>query len=63
VAESIVALRFFKKAIQQHGLPAKVTIDKTAAPIPRLEALEDETSREIEIRQIEFLNNLVEQDH
>ena len=57
------ALRFFKKAIRQQGLPDKVTIDKSGANTAALEALVEETGAEIAIRQIKYLNNLVEQDH
>ncbi len=57
------ARRFFKKAVRQHGLPAKVTIDKSGANPAALEALQEETGRPIEIRQNKYLNNLVEQDH
>jgi putative transposase len=57
------ALRFFKKAVGQHGLPDKVTIDKSGANTAAIEALKEETGHEIEIRQIKYLNNLVEQDH
>ena len=57
------ARRFFKKAIRQHGLPAKVTIDKSGANTAAIEALKEETGHAIEIRQNKYLNNLVEQDH
>jgi transposase-like protein len=57
------ALRFFKKAVRQHGFPAKVTIDKSGANTAALEALKEQTGQTIEIRQIKYLNNLVEQDH
>jgi len=57
------ALRFLKKATRQHGLPEKVTIDKSGANTAALEALQEETGQEIEIRQIKYLNNVVEQDH
>jgi transposase-like protein len=57
------ALRFFKKAVRQHGLPDKVTIDKSGANTAAIKALKKETGQEIEIRQIKYLNNLVEQDH
>src|SRR5512143_77878 len=57
------ALRFFKKATRQHGLPEKVTIDKSGANTAAIEALKEDTSQEIEIRQIKYLNNRVEQDH
>jgi putative transposase len=57
------ALRFFRKAIRQHGLPDKVTIDKSGANKAALDALQEETGHDIEIRQSKYLNNLVEQDH
>ncbi len=57
------ALRFLKKAMRQHGLPAKVTIDKSGANTAAIEALREETRHPIEIRQNQYLNNLVEQDH
>ena len=57
------ALRFFKKAVRQHGLPEKVTIDKSGANTAAIEALIEETGAEIEIRQVKYLNNVVEQDH
>ena len=57
------ARRFFKKAVQQHGLPTQVTIDKSGANTAALKALIEETEATIEIRQSKYLNNLVEQDH
>ena len=57
------ARRFFKKAIRQQGLPEKVTIDKSGANTAALDALKEETGTEIEVRQIKYLNNPVEQDH
>ena len=57
------ARRFFKKAVRQHGLPAKVTIDKSGANTAAIEALQEETGQAIEIRQNKYVNNLVEQDH
>ncbi|MBU6529248.1 IS6 family transposase (plasmid) [Methylocystis sp. MJC1] len=56
------ALRFFKKAVGQHGLPEKITIDKSGANAAAIEALKEETSQEIEMRQNKYLNNIVEQD-
>jgi transposase-like protein len=57
------ALRFFKKAVRQHGLPDTVTIDKSGANTAALEALKEDTGHAIESRQNKYLNNLVEQDH
>jgi putative transposase len=44
-------------------LPDKVTINKSGANTAALEALSEETGAKIEIRQSNYLNNLVEQDH
>ena len=57
------AKRFLKKAVRQHELPDKITIDKSGANAAAIEALIEETGYEIEIRQNKYLNNLVEQDH
>lgn len=57
------ALRFFKKAIRQHGLPNKVTIDKSGANTAALAVLNDELNVTIEVRQSKYLNNRIEQDH
>ncbi|MEA3277269.1 MAG: IS6 family transposase [Pseudomonadota bacterium] len=57
------ALRFFRKALGQHGLPEKITLDKSGANTAALEALQEETGAKIEIRQNKYLNNRVEQDH
>jgi len=66
------AISFLNKAITQHGFPEKITIDgsaanKSGADIVNLFlALALSTVYlfyEIEIRQIKYLNNIVEQDH
>ncbi len=57
------ALRFLKKAVRQHGLPDKVTLDKSGANTAALEALIEETKATLESRQSKYLNNLVEQAH
>jgi transposase-like protein len=57
------ALRFLKKAIRHHGVPDKMTIDKSGANRAAIEVYNAEQDSQIEIRQIKYLNNLVEQDH
>jgi putative transposase len=73
------ALAFFEKTICQHGLPEKVTVDKSganAASIKRINLIlallalviywtSEKVSwwYQIIMRQIKYLNNLVEQDH
>ena len=57
------ALRFLCKAIGQHGVPAKITIDKSGANTAAIESYNSEQDAEIDLRQIKYLNNIVEQDH
>ncbi len=57
------ALRFLRKAIKWNGTPEKITIDKSGANRAAIESHNDETEAAIEIRQIKYLNNIVEQDH
>ena len=64
------AFRFLKKAIGSHGLPAKITIDKSGANEAALILLNCcllllslWCDFWVEDRQIKYLNNMVEQDH
>ena len=59
------AKRFFNKAIGFQAQPEKVTIDKSGSNICALESINKELPEadKIEIRQIKYLNNIVEQDH
>ncbi|MDE9566055.1 IS6 family transposase [Xenorhabdus bovienii] len=59
------ALRFFKKAIRQHGQPEGVTLDKSGANKAALDELNQgiPKDKQINIRQNKYLNNLIEQDH
>jgi putative transposase len=56
-------LRFLRKAIKWNGTPEKITIDKSGANTAAVESHNAETEAAIEIRQIKYLNNIVEQDH
>jgi len=57
------ARRYFEKAIDQNGAPETVTIDKSGANLAGLHAVNAERETPIKIRQIKYLNNIVEQDH
>ncbi len=59
------ALRFFKKAMRQHGQPDGVTLDKSGANKAALDELNQGKlkDKQINIRQNKYLNNLIEQDH
>ena len=57
------ARRFLERAIGQHGLPDKITIDKSGANTAAVHAIQADTGAPIELRQVKYLNNIVEQDH
>jgi putative transposase len=57
------ALRFLRKASDRHGVPAKITIDKSGANTAAIESFNADYETEIETRQVKYLNNIVEQDH
>ncbi len=59
------ALTFFKKAITSSGQPEKINMDKSGANLAGLQhvnrVLPD--TEQIVIRQVKYLNNMIEQDH
>ena len=57
------ALRFSYKATGQHGTPAKITIDQSGANTAAIESYNAAHDTEVEIRQVKYLNNVVEQDN
>ena len=62
------ARRFFRKAIATNGVPDRVVIDKSGANLTGLQAVNTSlkftgTGNIIEIRQVKYLNNILEQDH
>ena len=57
------ALRFLRKAIGRHGVPEKTTIDKSGANTAAIVSYNADHDTDIEIRQVKYLNNIVEQDH
>ncbi|WON77769.1 IS6 family transposase [Serratia sp. UGAL515B_01] len=63
--DAAAALRFFRKAIRNHGGPEIVTIDKSGANTAALTTLNADKPEEetMTVRQNKYLNNLVEQDH
>jgi putative transposase len=70
--DEAAAKAFFAKAIGTNELPEKVTIDKSGANKAGLDTLNLQliilallgyTLMQINIRQIKYLNNIVEQDH
>ena len=57
------AMKFFKKSIKSSGKPLKINIDKSGANKAGIDAVNAEFLEKIEIRQVKYLNNIVEQDH
>jgi transposase-like protein len=57
------ARRFLNKAIGRHGVPEKITIDGSDANAAAIKSYNEDHGTSIEIRQIKYLNNIVEQDH
>jgi putative transposase len=57
------ALRFLKKAIRRHGVPEMITIDGSDANEAAIKRYNEEHGTTIIIRQVKYLNNMVEQDH
>jgi putative transposase len=63
--DAAAAKAFFRKAFKYNGLPHKVTIDKSGSNIAALKQANKllPKNAQIEIRQVKYLNNIVEQDH
>ena len=63
--EGVAAKAFFKKALSNNGKPDKITIDKSGSNIHAINALNENypEDEKIEMRQIKYLNNIVEQEH
>ena len=59
------ALTFFKKAITSSGQPEKINMDKSGANLAGLQHANRELpdTEQIVIRQVKYLNNMIEQDH
>jgi putative transposase len=56
------ALKFLKKAIRRHGLPTTITLDGSDANEAAIKRSHEEHGTAIAIRQVKYLNNIVEQD-
>lgn len=61
--DKAAARSFFEHAIERNGAPEKLTIDKSGSNVAALEAMNAGPGKRIVVRQIKYLNNIVEQDH
>ena len=57
------ARRFLERAIDLHGVPEKITIDKSGANTAPIKSIQTDAGVDIEMRQIKSLNHIVEQEH
>jgi putative transposase len=57
------AKRFFDKAMGANGTPEKVAMDKSGANKAAMDVINVGPDVRILVRQVEYLNNIVEQDH
>ena len=56
-------MRFFDKAMKANGVPEKVTMDKCSANKAATDEINGRGETPIIVRQVKYLNNIVEQDH
>ena len=61
--DKAAAQRYLERAINLHGLPQKITIDKSGANTAAIKSVNGDACLDIELRQSKYLNNIVEQDH
>ena len=61
--DKAAALKFLKKAICRNGLPETITIDGSEANAAAIKSYNEDHGAAIMIRQVKYLNNIVEQDH
>jgi transposase-like protein len=61
--DKAAARRFLERAIGLHGVPEKITIDKSGANTAAIESIQADSGCDIQLRQNKYINNVVEQDH
>ena len=61
--DAAAARRFLENAMGLHGIPEKVCIDGSTANKAAVQDIEAAVGKPIELRQIKYLNNRIEQDH
>ena len=61
--DMVAAKRFFDKAMGANGVPDEVAMDKSGANKAAIDAVNSGRDEPIVVRQVKYLNNIVEQDH
>ena len=56
-------MRFFEKAMRANEVPEKVSLDKSGANKAAIDQIIENKEIAIVVRQVKYLNNIVEQDH
>ncbi len=57
------ARAFFERAIELHGVPEKISIDKSGSNTAAIVSIQVDSGLSIQLRKSKYLNNVVEQDH
>jgi putative transposase len=57
------ARRFLEKAMRENGVPDKIAMDKSGANKAAIDEINSTLAAPITVRQVKYLNNIVEQDH
>ena len=60
--DKAAALRFFDKAMKANGVPEKAALDKSGANKAAMDEINGRGETLIIVRQVKYLNNIVEQD-
>ena len=61
--DKAAAKRFFDKAMSANDIPEKITMDKSGANKAAIDEINVDMNAPMLIRQVKYLNNIVEQDH
>src|SRR5665647_3282904 len=61
--DKAAVMRFFDKAMQANDVPENVTMDKSGAIKAAIDEINANSEIPIIVRQVKYLNNIVEQDH
>jgi transposase-like protein len=61
--DKAAAMRFFDQAMRDNAVPEKVTMDKSGANKAAIDQIIDDKGISVVVRQVKYLNNIVEQDH
>jgi transposase-like protein len=61
--DKAAAMRFFDQAMRDNAVPEKVTMDKSGANKAAIDQIIADKNILIAVRQVKYLNNIIEQDH